>query len=432
MASYGSTSEPGITTNVESALTISTSGDAPSDVGIVGQADLGGGTSEGSANPNEVYQVTRASKARDWFGEDSLLTQAVVDALDMGAYPVYTVATDEIAVTGEDLSGLSSTSGSLANGPVSEDPADTQFTINGTTMTTVITYEDPSTKTPGTDEVYLNPVTKAFEIDGGATVGNSGDDVDYEHFDYTSGIDAMQNNAGAVIDFLAPVSENQSVTDYVQTTLGNMADEYNFALGLVGAGVRVDPQNYANSYDDSRMQVVYPTRNADGESVLGSYAGLRASLGIRTTPINKTLDNQKDLVVGLNKAERGSLIDARVVPLADEAAGARVADDVNSVSDDNSEEAGIRYGFSRLVFDYAITTVRVNEKPFIGRLNSSAVRNALEGLLNNQLKSLQRSNAIISFSAEVFEIDATTASVELQVDAAEPLRFIENTVTVGA
>jgi len=211
-----------------------------------------------------------------------------------------------------------------------------------------------------------------------------------------------------------------------------MAGEYNFALGLVGAGTYIDPMSYENAFDDSRMQVVYPTRNASGQSVLGSYAGLRASLGIRTTPINKTLDNQKDLAESLNKAERGSLIDARVVPLADEAAGARVADDVNSVSNDNSDEAGIRYGFSRLVFDFAITTVRINEKPFIGRLNSPAVRNALEGLLNNQLKPLTRSNAIISFSAEVFEVDATTASVELQIDAAEPLRFIENTVTVGA
>lgn len=429
MASYGSTSEPGIVTDVESALTISTSSDAPADVGIVGQADLANGT----ANPNEVYQVTRASKARTWFGEDSLLTQAVVDALDMGAYPVYAVATSQTSITGEDLSGLSSTSGSFLNEPVSEDEDDITITIDGVSKTVIKTYEDPSTLSPDTDEAYYNPVEATFELDAApGDTDSTNDTADYVMYDYPAAIDAMKAGAEEAIDFLAPVSENNSVTDYVQTTLSNMADEYNFALGLVGAGARVDPSNYTNRYDDSRMQVVYPTRNDAGDSTIGSYAGLRASLGIRTTPINKTLDNQKDLAVGLNKAQRGSLIDERVVPLADEAAGARVADDVNSVSDSNSEEAGIRYGFSRLVFDYVITIVRVNEKPFIGRLNSPAVRNALEGLLNNELKPLTRSNAIISFDAEVFEVDATTASVELQVDAAEPLRFIENTVTVGA
>jgi hypothetical protein len=429
MVSYGSTSEPGITTDVESALTISTSGEAPTDVGLVGQADL----TVGTANPNEVYQITRASKAREYFGEESLLANAVVDALDMGAYPVYAVATVENEVTGEDLSGLTSTSGSFTNAPVIESAADISVLIDGTEKTVNVTYDDPAAMTPNTDEVYVNPVEASFELDTAPSdTDETNDTASYTWYDYEGAIDALAADAGEVIDFLVPISENASVTAYAQSTLATMAGEYNFALGLVGAGTYIDTQSYENAFDDSRMQVVYPTRNASGHSVLGSYAGLRASLGIRTTPINKTLDNQKELAESLNKAQRGSLIDARVVPLADEAAGARVADDVNSVSNDNTEEAGIRYGFSRLVFDFAITTVRINEKPFIGRLNSPAVRNALEGLLNNQLKPLTRSNAIISFSAEVFEVDATTASVELQIDAAEPLRFIENTVTVGA
>lgn len=428
MASYGSTSEPGIVTDVESALTISTSGDAPADVGIVGQADL----TVGTANPNEVYQVTRASKARTWFGEDSLLSKAVVDALDMGAYPVYAVATAEEQVNGEDISGITSTSGTLSNAPVIEDASEIFVTVDGVSKNVSVTLDDPATLSPGTDEVFVNPVEGTFEVDSAPSdADDTNDTVSYTRYDYQSAIDALQAGAGEAIDFLAPLSENESVTNYAQTTLSNMAGEYNFALGLFGGGTYLDPNTYQNPYDDSRIQVVYPSRNKAGESTLGSYAGLRASLGIRTTPINKTLDNQKNLHVGLNKAERGSLINARVVPLADEAAGARVADDVNTVSDDNSEEAGIRYGFSRLVFDYAITVVRMNEKPFIGRLNSPAVRNALEGLLNNQLKPLTRSNAILDFSAEVFEVDATTASVELQVEAAAPLRFIENTVTVG-
>lgn len=432
MADYGTTVEPGIVTNVTSATTVSTDGASPSDVGIVGQANLGAGVDEGSATPNEVYMVTRSTDARNWFGRDSLLTEAVTDALNEGAFPVYAVATEENQVTDEDLSGLSSTSGSLADGPVIEDGSEVNFTIDGVSKTTTVTYEDPSTLSPDTDEVYLNPVTQEFELDSAPSdTDETNDTVDYAHFDYPSAHQALVDGASEAIDFFVTLSENQAVKTDAQTKLGNMAEEYNFALGIVGAGARVDPLNYSNSFDDSRIQVVYPTRDADDLSILGAYAGKRASLGITTTPINKRLNAEKNLAVGLDKAERGELIDSYVVPLAEETAGARIADDVNSVSDENSEEANIRYGFTRLVVDYVTETVHTNEKPFIGRLNSPAVRNTLEGLLNSQLKPLTRSNAVLEYTVRVRKVDATTATVELGVETAKPLRFIENEIAVG-
>ncbi|UBF19218.1 tail sheath [Halorubrum phage HRTV-17] len=428
MADYGNTIEPGIVTNVNSALAVTSSGGAPADVGLVGQADLDAGT----AQANAVYQVTRATMAREWFGEDSPLTQNVLDALAEGAYPVYAVAVDLVDVTGEDLSGLASNTGTLAEGPVSEDAADTVFTINGTDLTTVLKYDDLSTLSPDAGEVYVNPSTREFKIDADVTVGNVGDSVDYAYGDYVAGNQALADGAGGAVDFFVPLSEDAGATQDAQTTVGNMASEYNFAVALVGATPGLDPDSYNNSFDDSRVQVVYPARNSEGYSTLGSYAGRRAKLGITTTPINKRLATQKSLAVSLDRAARGALIDERVVPLADETEGARIADDVNTVSDTNTDEAGIRFGFTRLVMDYVITTIRVNEQPFIGRLNSRAVRASLEGLLSNQLKTLKRSNAIIDYNVNVYRIDATSAAVEIQVETAKPLRFIENTVTIGA
>ncbi|UBF21640.1 tail sheath [Haloarcula virus HJTV-2] len=428
MADYGNTIEPGIVTNVNSALAVTSSGGAPADVGLVGQADLDAGT----AQANAVYQVTRATMAREWFGEDSPLTQNVLDALAEGAYPVYAVAVDLVDVTGEDLSGLASNTGTLAEGPVSEDAADTVFTINGSDLTTVLKYEDLSTLSPGAGEVYVNPSTREFKIDADVTVGNTGDSVDYAYGDYDAGNQALAEGAGGAVDFFVPLSEEATATQDAQSTVGALASEYNFAIAIVGATPGLDPESYNNSFDDSRVQVVYPARNAEGYSTLGSYAGRRAKLGITTTPINKRLSTQKSLAVSLDRAARGALIDERVVPLADETEGARIADDVNTVSDTNTEEAGIRFGFTRLVMDYVITTIRVNEQPFIGRLNSRAVRASLEGLLSNQLKTLKRSNAIIDYNVNVYRIDATSAAVEIQVETAKPLRFIENTVTIGA
>jgi hypothetical protein len=432
MAELGTKLEPGIVTDVSSATTVSTGGASRSDVGIVGQADLGAGATEGSADPNEVYLVTRSTDARTWFGDDSLLTEAVIDALNEGAFPVYAVATEETQVTGEDLSGLSSTSGTLAEGPADEDATNAQFTIDGVSKTTTITYEDPATLSPDADEVLLNPVTQDFELDAAPSDGDdTNDTVDYVAHDYPTANQALVDGVGETIDFFVALSENESVTADVQTKVGNMAQEYNFALAIVGAGARIDPMNYENQFDDSRMQVLYPTRGADDKSILGAYAGKRAALGITTTPINKRLESEKKLSVGLDKGQRGELIDSRVVPLAQESAGARIADDVNSVSDDNSEEANIRYGFSRLVIDVVIKTVHTNERPFIGRLNSQAVRSTLEGLLTSQLKPLLRSNAILDYNVTVRKVDATTATVELGVETAKPLRFIENEVAVG-
>jgi hypothetical protein len=432
MAELGTTVEPGIVTNVSSATTVSTEGESPSDVGIVGQADLGAGVAQGSADPNSVYMVTRSTDARNWFGDDSLLTEAVTDALGEGAFPVYAVATEEVSVAGEDLSGLTSTSGTLAEGPVDEDPSNTTFVIDGQTKDTVITMDDPSASSPAAGEVHLNPVTKMFELDAApGDADDTNDTVDYITHDYPSANQALVDDASGAIDFFVPLSENLDVKTDAQTKVGQMAQEYNFATLIVGAGARVDPLTYTNNFDDSRVQVVYPTRDAEGKSILGAYAGLRASLGLTTTPINKRLDAEKDLAVSLDQAERGELIDSFVTPLAEESAGARVADDVNSVSDSNSEEANIRYGFTRLVVDFVIETVHTNERPFIGRLNSQAVRSTLQGLLNSELKPMKRSNAVIDYSVSVRKIDATTATVELGVETAKPLRFIENEIAVG-
>jgi hypothetical protein len=149
------------------------------------------------------------------------------------------------------------------------------------------------------------------------------------------------------------------------------------------------------------------------------------------TPINRRLSTNKDLAVTLNRAERGSLIDEQVVPLANEARGVRVADDPTTVSESNKDEQNLDYGFNRLAADYIIETTRDNQKPFIGRLNSQTVRNTLEGMIEDSLGELQESNVVISYTVNVQKENAVTAGLEMSVDLVEPLRFIENTVTIG-
>jgi hypothetical protein len=213
-----------------------------------------------------------------------------------------------------------------------------------------------------------------------------------------------------------------------------MEQEYDLAILLAGAEIFIDPSNinsFTQNYDDSRTQVVYPTRFEDNSSALAAYAGLKAQLGLQNTPINKRLSTNKRLSHTLDRGQRGSLIDNYVVPLADDSRGVRIADDPTTVDESNTDERNLNYGFNRKVADYIIGTTRQNQQPFIGRLNSQTVRNTLEGMVNDSLVELQESNAVISFNVNVLKEDAVTAGLEMDVDLVEPLRFIENTVTIS-
>jgi hypothetical protein len=428
MTTYGDHQEPGIITDLTSSAVVPSSGEVPSDVAIVGQADLANATNP--ADVTKVYQVTRASKAVEWFGpkDSSLLTQGVIDALNEGAFPVYAAVAESTTVTGESHDSASSTTVSFDNEPIREDEDSITVTLGGTDQTVNIVYDDVSTYSPAAGECYVNPVRANVELE--STPGTSLS-FDYDHFDYQSAIDVVVDTVPEVINFLAPLSENSNVVDDANLAVDNMEDEYSLALAVGGADIRLDPTTYTVQYDDSRTQVVYPTRFEDNTSAIAAYVGFKAQLGLTTTPINKRLSTNKRLAVTLNRAERGSLIDEDTVPLADEARGVRVVDDPTTVSDSNTDEQNLQFGFNRLVADYIIETTRDNQKPFIGKLNSAVVRNTLEGMVSESLTRLQESQAVISYTVNVQKEDATTAGLEMSVDLVEPLRFIENTVTIG-
>jgi hypothetical protein len=52
-------------------------------------------------------------------------------------------------------------------------------------------------------------------------------------------------------------------------------------------------------------------------------------------------------------------------------------------------------------------------------------------MVSDSLTELQESDVVISYSVNILKEDAVTAGLEMSVDLVEPLRFIENTVTVG-
>ena len=430
---YGDTTEPGIITEETSANNISRSGNAPSDVCIVGPADLANATDP--AVPNQVYEITRDTTAVSHFGEDSLLTEAILDMLTEGSVPIYAVATEQTAVTDEDHGAVTSTTVSLDNAPTTEDAADFTVTLDNTELTPILTRDAVADKAPDADEVYINPVDAELEVPTSPD-GTSGLTVDYTWNDYPTAFDAVETNieAAEAIDFLSAIQENAAVQQGVRDACENLSDEHHYTVAFVAPNTARmgNVEEYENTYDTSRVQVVYPSRFADGTSSLAAYAGVRGNIGLDRTAIGQRFTTNKELDVTLNRKQRGALIEQRVVPLENRVGGAEIKDDKTSVSVENAEEAHIDFGFKRLVLDYVYDTARQNERPFIGRLNQRKVRNALEALIKFQLTAMKDSNLIESYSIDIFEESSTKARLELSITAPDPLRFIENDVTVGS
>lgn len=425
MVTIGSTTLPGVQTEVESASSAGVNVNAAAVVGLVGQADL----TNGIAEANEVYAVTTPVKARTWFGEGSPLAEGCVDALTEGAYPVYAVAPERIEVAGEDLSGLGATSGTLENTPGPEDPEAYSFSVDSTSKTAVLTTEDPSLKTPGTDEVYVNPVTGEFELDSAPSSSGS---VDYEYFDYSTASAALYEKEASRVDVVGVLNENETAVTETHNQALLYDDQYEFTVVIAGAAPNIsDTSTFTNSYDSSRIQLLYPSRNADGQSLVGSYVGLRARLGINESPIWKRLQTQNDLSETLSKPDQVNLVNAKVVPLADETRGARIVEDLTCVSETNSDEASMQQVLHRLIVDYVTEVVYVTSERFIGQLHTQAARNALSSIIGGEMDRLLTQNSITDYNVTVEEVDAMTASVDVGIDTVDPLRNILATVAAG-
>jgi len=430
---YGDDTEPGTITAESSAESIVTSTEAPSDICIIGPADLGNATNP--ATEDQVYEVRRDSTAIDLFGpqSSSLLTTALIDQIREGASPIYAVAPTSSNVDAEDHSSVSETTVSLANSPCSEKYTDTHVTLDGTTLTVNVTREDVSTLSPEAGECYFNPVEGRVEVPTAPSAG-TGMTVDYTHFNYDSALTSIEGNQEAKeeIDFLMPIQETQAVQESVVSTAKTLsADQYYMMAFIAPNAARIDPSSFTNPYDSSRVQTIYPTRFADGSSALAAYAGKRADLGLERTAIRQRLETEKELAVTLDRADRGTLIDKNIVPLGNSSRGAVIRDDPTTLQTDSGEST-INYGFKRMALDYVYAVTEENEQPFIGRLHKQAVRNALADLISDQMTAMRKSDIIEAYNVRIFEESATRARLELDIDAPEPLRFIKNDVRIGS
>jgi hypothetical protein len=417
----GNQQEPGITSSVASAPTLSSGTPSAGTPALIGGANL----ANGDANADEVHAIANAVRARRLFGneDNSRLTSNIIDALSAGASPVVAIAPGE-SVTTQDISGLGSSSGSLAE-PTREDLDDITVTVDSDDKTPSFVYDDPSGMTVPNGEVYINPATGDFELDAAPSTSGS---IEHTALGYTSALDALMVYNGDV-DFYGVLKERSSVVNYTLSTANERANEYRLGLAVAGVEPNVDPASWTNSWDTSRLQLIAPGRLQDGSSTVGAFVGMRANIGLTTTAINQRLSFSERPMRALSLTERGDFIDSYVTPMETLGTSARVADDLTTVSDSNSEEQGYRYGFSRLAVDFVIGVTHDLEQPFVGKFAQSL--GVLQDLLDKNARPLNQSNVVNEHDVQVELVSQDTARVIFQADVADPIRFIENDFIIG-
>lgn len=425
MTTIGDDTTPGPVTTVDSANFVGSSPQAPRDVGLVGPADFGASASQGSGSPDTVYYIVNTGQAEELFGDNAMLTEQCRLALSNTGKPVYAVAPSEVTVSGESLGTTASPT--FSNAPHPEHTDHYYITVDGNEVSPFISY-DLGSATPGSSEIAINPVSGEGKLD---TAPSTSSTADYTYLDYTSAISALRQEAGSVLDFIASVQENEDVGADIESAVNTMESDYEFAIGLIGTPTTIDTSTYTPTYDNSRMQMYYPTRDKNGDPLIGAVAGRRASLSLATSAIRMTVDGTTRLYHRLDGAQTANLLNARINPIQYQAGGTRVIDDLTTVTASNADESGYDTGFARLVMDEVILTTVLNEEEFIGSLNTQSTRNALGSMLRTRMRKLQESESIENFEVNVTERDARSANVRIAVETVKGLRNIYNNITAG-
>jgi len=242
-------------------------------------AIVGGYDSEGAANEvaeNESTIISDPSSADDVFGA-SELSRVVPSIAANGIQTVYGVPIPETQNTESISSGTTITLTETPFDPnlhpdhditVTDTDASTDLTVN-------IVYEDPLPSPSEENTANVNPHTNNVEVDAS---GNY--DIDYTHGEYA---DAISTAVDLPVRSVAVCTEDASVKTILQTELANVAADFDFKRGFVGASPNIqssDIIDYTPDVEDWRVVEVAPSRGTGSGGAMrtvGVVAGFMSS-----------------------------------------------------------------------------------------------------------------------------------------------------------
>jgi hypothetical protein len=177
------------------------------------------------------------------------------------------------------------------------------------------------------------------------------------------------------------------------------------AIGIVGTDKTAVADIVAEVPDNDRIIFVAPgikaydsvakaTVTLPGTYAAAAVAGLLSTLVPQSSPTNKVLASVQALEQRFTYGQEKTLVQAQVLVL-EQLGGIRV---VRGLTTDSGP---FRQVTTRRITDYAKAGMRSVSSPFIGRLNNSRVRKALEGAINGFLGAMVADEALISYELAV-------------------------------
>lgn len=249
-------------------------------VALVGGYDANNAAS--GVSPNDAELIDQPLSAEDTFG-DSELSRAIKGAASNRVSEIYGVAVAETQTT---ESFAATTDGSLSNTPIFDPRVqpEHEVTVTDTVAASDLSVQyvdvDPTTVSLGTDEAAVNPVEGTW-----ATDSSSDYDITYTYGDYESAI----QEAASITDarFVWVGTEAPSVKQTLQTQLADIATDFRFKRGVVGARPGIDAAqtgSYTPDVEDWRIIEVAPARATGIDGAVRTSAAVAGLLTAQ--PIN--------------------------------------------------------------------------------------------------------------------------------------------------
>jgi hypothetical protein len=409
--------------------------------GFVGGMD----TSNGSASPNTVQEVSNPTDAKNLFGDDSELHRAAKICFQSNVDTLYAVGVSETDDTY--TSGNDETSGTLANSPVFDpnlhgDESITATDDSANDITVNIVYDDVPSQPSEADTINLNPHNGEWQADASDTYT-----IEYTYGDYDSGIDELLTESPRTVAVgTETASVGQRLADDGSATTTDLTDRakgFNFAHGFIGAdpvGDNEDTSSYASGYSDSidekRLSIAvsprgYTDTNETEEArTVWGLAAQHAVATLGSSLTRNTLRGYESLRSDFSVDSLEILIDNNLLPLRDEPPVTIVKDETTS------EEPAFGRVYGNQIADEATERIHLVSSQFIGNnFNTDESRRRLRRSYRNALLEIENASPPLlnAFSVNV-SADATDdnqVDAEIGIDIVDVVDTVDVELAVG-
>ncbi len=255
------------------------------------------------------------------------------------------------------------------------------------------------------------PGLSAYFGTGSNTPGSNGADAGRD--EYAAGLESLSN---MLINIVVPAGQNvQQLGAVLEGHLNATAQTDLERIGVIGAPGTTLAQALGHTAASDRMIVVAPgLRYPDGTRLPAAYTAAAVAGLISSLPVQASLTNKPLTVPGLdinfNRGEQEQAIKRNLLVVVDKS-GLRVLKGITTQGE-GQPFAAIP---TRRIVDYAKYGVRSAANPYLGRLNNSRVRSAMQATLEAFLTRMVEDEALTGFDLTVTATRAQEIAGEVAV-----------------